>query len=108
MTDEKDRFGDTMRLVERAKEDIYFAEQDRQVLEKLRSQLHKIETVEAPRNCPKCPGKLQGYTFEGYVLDRCHECGGIWLDKGELEAIVKKIRRGPLGGWLDTLSERIK
>ncbi|HEV8721660.1 MAG TPA: hypothetical protein VGW77_13605 [Candidatus Binatia bacterium] len=24
MTDEKDRFGDTMRLVERAREDIYF------------------------------------------------------------------------------------
>ena len=32
MADEKDRFGDTMRLVERAKEDIYFAEQDRPVL----------------------------------------------------------------------------
>ena len=36
MENEKDRFGDTMRLVERAKEDIYFAERDREVLEKLR------------------------------------------------------------------------
>jgi hypothetical protein len=26
MSDEKNRFGDTMRVVERAKEDIYFAE----------------------------------------------------------------------------------
>jgi len=108
MADEKDRFGDTMRLVERAKEDIYFAEQDRQVLEKLRSQLHKVETSNAPRHCPKCPGKLEAYTFEGYALDRCQECGGVWLDKGELEAIVKKISRGPLGGWLDTLTEKIK
>ena len=41
MENEKDRFGDTMRLVERAKEDIYFAERDRQVLEKLRGQLRK-------------------------------------------------------------------
>ena len=108
MADEKDRFGETMRLVERAKEDIYFAEQDRQVLEKLRSQLRKVETSDTPRHCPKCPGKLEAYTFEGYVLDRCQECGGIWLDRGELEAIVKKISRGPLGGWLDTLTEKIK
>lgn len=107
MENEKDRFGETMRLAERAKEGIYFAEQDRQLLEKLRSQLRKVETV-APRQCPKCPGKLEGYTFEGYVLDRCHECGGIWLDRGELEAIVKKISRGPLGAWLDTLTEKIK
>ena len=29
MADEKDRFGETMKLVDRAKEDIYFAERDR-------------------------------------------------------------------------------
>jgi Zn-finger nucleic acid-binding protein len=96
MENEKDRFGDTMRLVERAKEDIYFAERDREVLEKLRNQLRKVETVGTPRSCPKCPGKLEGYTLEGFALDRCHQCGGVWLDRGELEAIVKKISRGPL------------
>jgi len=32
MADEKDGFGETMRLVERAKEDIYFAEQDRELI----------------------------------------------------------------------------
>src|SRR5687768_6590534 len=103
MENQKDRFGDTMRLVERAKEDIYFAERDRQLLEKLRTQLRKIETAEIPRHCPKCPGRLESYTFEAVALDRCRECGGIWLDRGELEAIVSKIRRGPLGAWLETL-----
>jgi hypothetical protein len=33
MENEKDRFGETMRLVERAKEDIYFAERNRELLE---------------------------------------------------------------------------
>ena len=33
MESEKDRFGDAMRLVERAKEDIYFRERDRELLE---------------------------------------------------------------------------
>jgi hypothetical protein len=106
MENEKDRFGETMRLVERAKEDIYFAEREREVLAKLRTQLRKVEGVEAQRACPKCPGKLESYTFEGIPLDRCHECGGIWLDKGELEAIVRLISRGPLGAWLDTLTAK--
>jgi hypothetical protein len=106
MENEKDRFGETMRLVERAKEDIYFAERDRELLEKLRSQLRKVEAAEAPRSCPKCAGALEGYTFEGFALDRCRDCGGIWLDQGELEAIVKKISRGPLGAWLDTLTAK--
>jgi len=104
MESEKDRFGDAMRLVERAKEDIYFAERDRELLEKLRARLRRVDGTETRRSCPNCPGKLEGYTFEGFALDRCHECGGIWLDRGELEAIVRKISRGPLGGWLDTLT----
>jgi hypothetical protein len=104
MENEKDRFGDTMRLVERAKEDIYFAERDREVLEKLRAQLRKAENIGEPPPCPKCSGRLEGYTFQDIALDRCHECGGVWLDRGELEAIVNRIRRGPLGSWLETLT----
>ena len=104
---DKDRFGETMRLVERAKEDIYFAERDRELLEKLRAQLRRVEKAEAESHCPKCPGKLESYTFQGIALDRCHECGGMWLDKGELEAIVRKISRGPLGAWLDTLAAKL-
>jgi hypothetical protein len=106
MESEKDRFGETMRLVEKAKEDIYFAERDRELLEKLRSQLQRTAPAKVPHTCPKCPGKLEGYTFEGVALDRCDECGGIWLDRGELEAIVRKISGGPLGAWLDTLTAK--
>jgi Zn-finger nucleic acid-binding protein len=96
MEGDKDRFGETMRLVERAKEDIYFAERDRELLEKLRAQLRRVEKVEADTHCPKCPGKLESYTFQGIALDRCHECGGMWLDKGELDRWVRgsiRLRR---------------
>lgn len=104
MTDEKDRFGDTMRLVERAKEDIYFAERDREVLEKLRAELRKVEATTGELHCLKCPGVLETYTFEGYVLERCPDCGGVWMDKGELEGIIRKLSRGPLGAWVDKLT----
>jgi hypothetical protein len=106
MENEKDRFGDTMRLVERAKEDIFFGQRDRELLEKLRAQLRKVDNAAAAPHCPKCPGKLETYTFHGFALDRCHECAGIWLDSGELEGIVRKISRGPLGSWLDMLSAK--
>jgi hypothetical protein len=108
MDNEKDRFGETMRLVEKAKEDIYFAERDREVLERLRGELRKNRAGESRHGCPKCPGKLEKYTIEGLALDRCNECGGIWLDRGELEAIVKNISGGPLGAWLDTLTAKVQ
>lgn len=100
MTDEKDRFGETMRLVERAKEDIYFAERDRELIEKLRARLQKVEKSKADLTCPKCPGKLEAYTFMGIALDRCAACGGIWMDQGELESVLKKAARGPLGSLI--------
>lgn len=105
MENQKDRFGETMRLAEKAKEDIFFAERDRELLEKLRAQLRKVDGAETLR-CLKCPGKLESYIFHGITLERCQECGGVWLDKGELEAIVRKINRGPVGEWLDKLTAR--
>lgn len=105
MADEKDRFGETMKLVERAKEDIYFAERDRELIEKLRGQLQKVEKSVAV-HCPKCPGLLETYTFQGFVLDRCQSCGGIWMDKGELEGVLRKVSRGPLGAWIDKLTAK--
>ena len=106
MADEKDRFGETMKLAERAKEDIYFAERDRELLEKLRDQSKKLDRKGAELRCPKCPGVLDAYLFEGVILDRCRNCGGIWMDKGELESVIRKIRRGPLGAWLDSLTAK--
>ena len=41
MDNQKDRFGETMRLFEKAKEDIFFAERDRELVEKLQAQACK-------------------------------------------------------------------
>jgi Zn-finger nucleic acid-binding protein len=92
-----------MKLVERAKEDIYFAQRDREILEKLRGELRKVEGSQTEIHCPKCRGLLEAHTFQGFALDRCSSCGGIWMDKGELEGVLSKVTRGPLGTWLDKL-----
>jgi len=53
MVEEKDRFAETLQLLERAKEDIYFAQRDRELIEKLKAQLHKVEDVESKLHPPK-------------------------------------------------------
>jgi len=43
MEHERYRFGEKMRLVEQAKEDIYFAEKDRELIAKLKEQVKKVQ-----------------------------------------------------------------
>ncbi|HEY9162409.1 MAG TPA: zf-TFIIB domain-containing protein [Desulfomonilia bacterium] len=38
--------------------------------------------------CPCCSNVLITLEFEGFELDRCFECRGIWLDSGELEFLL--------------------
>jgi len=51
--------------------------------------------------CPKCkkPMEVQVYCYDsGVEIDRCAVCGGIWLDDGEIRAIIDycKKNKGPL------------
>jgi Zn-finger nucleic acid-binding protein len=39
--------------------------------------------------CPVCNEPMVSYWFEGVEIDRCLECGGTWLDAGELELLVE-------------------
>lgn len=37
--------------------------------------------------CPRDGAWLATFKFSGVELDRCTQCGGLWLDKGEWEKI---------------------
>jgi uncharacterized protein len=37
--------------------------------------------------CPKCQHEMEKKSFEGIEVDRCFGCGGLFLDKGELQDI---------------------
>lgn len=92
-----------MPFVERAGEDIYFAARDRELIEDMKARLQQVETAVREglaRTCPKCSGKFQNYSFMGFVLDRCESCEGIWLNKGDLDRILRRAARGPLGAFL--------
>jgi Zn-finger nucleic acid-binding protein len=104
MENDKDRFGEKTTFVERANEDSYFAVKEHELIEGMKAEFQKVEAArrkERILSCPKCAGKLDSYTYMEFVLDRCGSCGGIWLDKGELQGIVRRAARGPLGAFLD-------
>ncbi len=39
--------------------------------------------------CPVCREPMVAYELEGVEIDRCLECGGTWLDAGELETLTE-------------------
>jgi len=39
------------------------------------------------RVCVKCDAVLDRGTFGGVEVDLCTSCGGLWLDKGEIERL---------------------
>jgi len=81
-----------------SKEDEYFHRKDREQIARLREkaeeQRAKLETENKAKEywmrCPKCGAALNEEKYgESVLLDRCTSCGGIYLDNGELEILVK-------------------
>jgi len=53
----------------------------------------------AELKCPKCQAPMRSYERSGVTLERCSECGGVFLDRGELERLSEAegdyLRRAP-------------
>ncbi len=79
-------------------EDEYFAKEQAEKLRKLALERHrKLEAAEREAQkqahymrCPKCGDELHTIHFREIDVDRCFNCGGTWLDQGELEKVVAK------------------
>lgn len=56
------------------------------------------------RRCPRCVTQAMRRRFHSpkcrVEIDECPQCGGIWLDPGELERIRAEISKGGGGGGL--------
>ena len=105
-TDDKDRFGEKLKEAERAREDQYFAERDRELLAKLRhakeGEQEAVLKEAAQMRCPKCGVHLQHRTIHEIDVAECSACHGMWLDQGELEKISQRETEGWIARWLRT------
>ncbi len=63
----------------------------------------KLTGLDRHLTCPKCGGTTHPINYgddSGLILDKCGNCGGVWLEKGELEKIEELVE-----GWKDELPE---
>lgn len=74
-------------------EDEFFAKQDAELIKQMRSRLDK-ERDEAERKshfmkCPKCGADMKEEDKGHVKVDVCPDCGGMFLDAGEMELMRK-------------------
>lgn len=101
---EKDRLGDKLRDKGKATEDLFIAEQERRALERA-----KEAEARAKGGAGSCPrdGAILTLVKEGSVMiDVCPTCNGIWLDKGELEALLKAEGEAGVTRWVRSILGR--
>jgi len=74
-------------------EDEYFAKRDAELLRQKRESDMARQEEEARQahfmKCPKDGFDLATQEQQGVQVDVCPSCGGMWLDAGELEQLVK-------------------
>jgi hypothetical protein len=68
----------------KAKEEQYFQKENEHALERLNER-----KSQKPRLSPITGKPMRQVTLMGTVIDKCEDSGGIWLDNGELEALIK-------------------
>lgn len=80
----------------RAKEEEFFDKQNKEALNRIKSEIRK------PRLSPVSGEPMEEVVIDGVTVDRCKTSGGIWLDAGELEEILKRSqeRGGTEGDWM--------
>ena len=80
-------------------EDSYFHQKDLELIARKRAELDRqraaatgaavAATASAAAKCPRCGAAMQEVTVAEHVkVDRCTGCGGVFLDRGELDILT--------------------
>ena len=93
-------------------EEEYFAKLEAERLERKKAEMTRL-TEDAERKshylrCPKCGGHLVTEEFHRVQIDRCPDCHGVWLDQGEIDAVMKFEDKGLLSRALGEFMGSLK
>lgn len=97
--EERDRFGEKLKDAERAREDLYFAEQDRRLIAGIRDSERREAAANEELLCPRCRRPLTAGELEGAAVARCDECRALWVEEQNLKKIASQLNRGWLTRW---------
>lgn len=85
---------DSFKQREKALEDKFFEDRNREALERLKQRADNTERLSPITGKP-----MVQKTLYGVVVDQCVDSKGIWLDAGELEQILKVASEQHGGGF---------
>jgi hypothetical protein len=87
-------------------EDEYWAKVDAELIKSRRAALdaerEKARKSEQQNKCQRCCVDLKEREYHHVKIDECPQCGGVWLDKGELE-MLQQVPRDKSGGFLGSM-----
>lgn len=94
-------------------EEEYFARQDAEKLQKLRSALDEEDSHKAEEalkelhhhKCGKCGHEMETKAFRGVEIEICPNCGAVLLDRGELQELAGDDASGFVGNLLSIFSK---
>lgn len=90
---------------DKRREDEWFLENEKKLLEAAREARQKREQERAAKEkaeelkkakdlhfmkCPKCGHDMKEVVLEEIAIDRCTFCEGVYFDAGELETLLQK------------------
>lgn len=84
---------ESLRHIPFSAEDAYFADQEKVTLDLLKREREK--RFEEERHClhPSCENqKMERIEIDSVEIDKCSTCGGVWLDNGELDLLLKRSK----------------
>ncbi len=90
-------------------EDEYFVREDAEKKRRIAYEMKKMTAEEQQRalkelhymHCPKCGMKMQEVRMGNIDVDACFSCGGVFLDKGEIDIIARPQQKGIMAAILN-------
>jgi uncharacterized protein len=97
-------------------EDEYFVKEDaekkRRIALEMKKQLASDQQAALKQlhfmHCPKCGMKMQEVRYGKLDVDACFACGGVFLDKGEMDLIAQPQQKGIMGAILNWFKDETK
>jgi hypothetical protein len=83
--------------------DLELIARKRADLDRLRATVAKLVAAAGGMKCPRCDGPMQEVEVSHVKVDRCTRCGGVFLDRGELDILTQ----AKSGGLLKRLFQRV-
>jgi hypothetical protein len=98
VADEKDRFGNKIKDLEKAREDQWATQRDRELLENLRRKQAELKTAMSAATetmgalCPHCHQQLLKGEKAGVAMLACPLDEGAWVDQAELNKLLQRLK----------------